>query len=152
MIKYREEQTFHPALFGLLLLLIVIIGVLDYQLSKPALADYTIVIVELFLIFILANFYKLRINITDASLEFGFGIFKKKILRKNIVSCKPFDIKFGQYFGLGIRLGWNRTILYNTRFGKAVRIKVRGKKMDYAITSNNPKRFCTALKGGSVAK
>lgn len=150
MIRYREDLVFHPILFCLLLVPILIIAVLDYQIPKTETANITLIVVEAFLIFILANFYKLKIRITDEALEFGFGIFRKKIPRTKIVSCKPFDIKFGQYLGLGIRLGWNRTVLYNTRFGKAVRIKVRGRKMDYVITSNNPKRFCAVLKGKSL--
>jgi len=146
---YEEKQNFHVVFLGFLLLLIVIIGTMDFTIYTIYPADWATVVADgtvIFLIFIFVNFRKLEIKITDDFLEFGFGIFRKKIPRKKIISCKTFEVRFGQYFGIGIRYGLNRTILYNTRFGKAVRIKLRGQKRDYVITTNNQKKFCNALK------
>jgi len=151
VIKYKESVKFDARFYGILVLLTVIIISLDFYLYSIYPPDLVTLIADstvIFLVFMLVNFRKLDIIITDRHLEFGFGIFKKRILINRIVSCKPFDVRFGQYFGIGIRYGLNNTILYNTRFGKAVRIKVKGSKRDYVVTSNNPKKLCNALRKG----
>lgn len=148
-IRYEEVQKLDKRLSALLLALILIIAVLNFVnfgFNRPNLMSVSVGLVEVFLIFILLSFLKLKIIVTDEFLEFGFGIFKKKILRKNIISCKSVEIRFGQYFGIGIRLGLNNTILYNTRFGRAVRIKVKGQQRDFVVTTDNPKKLCSTLK------
>jgi hypothetical protein len=145
-IRYEEEQTFHWALLSLLLALIFIGFVMNAEVAKPGNVTLAINLVEIFLIFMLLNFLRLKIVVTDKALEFGFGVFRKTIQRSKIVSCRPFDVRFGQYFGIGIRLGLNNTILFNTRFGKAVRIKIRGHGRDYVVTTDHPEKLCRALK------
>jgi hypothetical protein len=148
-IKYKEELSFNIGLSALLLFPIIIIAALIIMDFGLVLSDTTsfFVAIELFLIIVFWNFRKLRIIITDEFLEFGFGIFNKRFNRKEIISCKPVEIRFGHsYFGIGIRFGWNNTILYNTRFGKAVRIKVRGHQRDFVVTSDNPKKLCNVLR------
>jgi hypothetical protein len=51
-----------------------------------------------------------------------------------------------KYWGIGVRLGMDGTICYNSRFGKGVRIKIRDKRKDYVLTSNNPQALCQALR------
>lgn len=147
-MKYEEELTFDLRLNALFLLLIVIIGILIFANFGLSLTDTTafFVAIELFLIIIFWNFRKLRIIVTDEFLEFGFGIFSKRFKRKEIISCKPFEVRFGDYFGIGIRWGFNNTVLYNTRFGKAVRIKVKGHQRDFVVTTDYPKKFCNVLR------
>ncbi len=148
-IKYREELKFNIGLSALLLFPIIIIAALIIMDFGLVLSDTTsfFVAIELFLILIFWNFRKLKIRVTDESLEFGFGIFKKRFLRKDIISCKPVEIRFGHsYFGIGIRFGWNNTILYNTRFGKAVRIKIRGHQRDFVVTTDSPQKLCSILR------
>ncbi|HVP37141.1 MAG TPA: hypothetical protein VMT04_09125, partial [Terriglobales bacterium] len=105
-----------------------------------------LILVGLALIFMYANFRRLEIKIQGRFLEFGFGIFKKKIPLSNIVSCEESQVSFGRYWGIGIRLGMDGTICYNSRFGNGVRIKIKDKSKDYVLTSNNPQALCHALK------
>lgn len=98
-------------------------------------------------IFMFSNFRSLRIKVQGRLLEFGFGIFKKRIPLTDIVSCEETQVSFLRYWGIGIRLGMDGTICYNTRFGKGVRIKIKGKRKDYVLTSDNPQGLCQALKG-----
>ena len=106
-----------------------------------------LVLVGFALIFMFANFWRLEIKVQGRFLEFGFGIFKKKIPLSDIVSCEESEVSFGRYWGIGIRLGMDGTICYNTRFGKGVRIKIKDKRKDYVLTSDNPQALCQALKG-----
>lgn len=147
-IKYKETQRFHPILSGILFAMLIIIpllAMLDANISDFKVMQF-ISLPEIFLIFIWVNFIELKIVVTDEFIQFGFGLFRKKIPLNKIVSCKPYEVKFGQYFGIGIRFGFNKTILFNMRFGKAVRIKVRGSRRDYVVTTDNQKKFCAALK------
>jgi len=105
-----------------------------------------LVLLGLLFIFIFVNFRSLEIRIQGRFLEFGFGIFKKKFLLTDISSCEETKVAFSEYLGIGIRRGLDGTICYNTCFGKGVRIKVKSKKKDYVLTSNNPQALCQALK------
>ncbi|HEX9912846.1 MAG TPA: hypothetical protein VGB01_06340 [candidate division Zixibacteria bacterium] len=107
-----------------------------------------LILLGILFFFIFINFRILEIKVQGRFLEFGFGIIKKKILRSDIVSCEKSSITFWRYGGIGIRLGMDGTVCYNTRFGKGVRIKVKNKKRDYVLTSDNPQALCQALKAG----
>jgi hypothetical protein len=72
-------------------------------------------------------------------------LFRRSFKLKDIISCKPVKISFGDYLGMGIRLGWDGSIAFNTRFGNAVRIKIK-KHRDYVLTCNNPRKLCRVLK------
>jgi hypothetical protein len=106
---------------------------------------FLILLVILFF-FIFINFRILEIKVQGRFLEFRFGIIKKKILLSDIISCEESTITLWKYGGIGIRLGMDGTVCYNTRFGKGVRIKVKNKKRDYVLTSDNPQALCQALK------
>jgi len=106
-----------------------------------------LVLAGLAFIFMFSNFRSLQIKVQGRLLEFGFGIFKKRIQISDILSCEETQVSFGRYWGIGIRLGMDGTICYNTRFGKGVRIKIKGKRKDYVLTSDNPQGLCQALKG-----
>ena len=48
--------------------------------------------------------------ITTDYIEFGFGIAKKRIKRSEIVSCELYQIRFRNYLGYGVRIGFDKTI------------------------------------------
>ncbi len=106
-----------------------------------------LILIGLALVFMFANFRSLEIKVQGRFLEFGFGIFRKKIPLSDIVSCEETQVSFVRCSGIGIRLGMDGTICYNSRFGKGVRIKIRNKRRDYVLTSDNPQALCRALKG-----
>src|SRR3990170_3910056 len=98
--------------------------------------------------FMFVNFRSLEIKVQGRFLEFGFGIFRKKIPLSDIVSCEESQVSFGRYWGIGIRVGTDGTICYNSRFGKGVRIKIKDKRKDYVLTSDNPQALCQAIRTG----
>lgn len=105
-------------------------------------------LIGIILVFMFMNFRSLEIKIDGRFLEFGFGFFRKRIPLADIVSCEESPVSFTRYWGIGIRLGMDGTICYNSRFGKGVRIKVKDKRKDYVLTSNDPQALCQALKTG----
>ena len=150
-MKYYEEQRMNTWILILLIITILspLIGIYSLivypSLTTPVWVLPLLIILEGLLIFTLLNFYKLKIKVYRKHLVFSFGFFIRSFKSKNIISCKPVKIKFGDYLGIGIRLGWDGSIAFNTRFGNAVRIKIK-KHRDYVLTSNNPRKLCKALK------
>lgn len=148
---YSEKQSivwwvrvvFVVAMFGIILGLILS----PRDPNTPFWVTPFLILIGLALIFFFYNFWSLQIKVQGRLLEFGFGIFKKRIQLSDIVSCEETQVSFGRYWGIGIRLGMDGTICYNTRFGKGVRIKIKDKRKDYVLTSDNPLALCRALKG-----
>ena len=149
-MSYQEEQKSF--------IIIIAVGVftffvLPFDISKilanptnPFWVLILLIVLEVFFIFAFVNFYKLKIEINDEYLEFGFGLIKTRFQRQDIISCEPYRLRFGNYLGIGIRIGFNRTIAFNTRFGKGVRIQIKDKKRAYVLTSNDPRALCEALR------
>lgn len=91
----------------------------------------------------LVLFHSLTIEINKIRLiiKFGFGIINKKIILKDIKSCRI--VKNPWYYGWGIRItphGW----LYNISGLSAVEIQIKnGKK--YRIGTDEPKKLEHAI-------
>lgn len=114
--------------------------------TAPFWTPVLLIAMEGVFIFVFINFYKLRIKVENGFLEFSFGIIKKRFKVEDVISCEPYQLKFGNYLGMGIRFGRDGTIAYNTRFGRGVKIQVRNKKRAYVLTTNDPGALCEALR------
>ncbi|MFW0862232.1 MAG: hypothetical protein ACKKL6_01470 [Candidatus Komeilibacteria bacterium] len=90
-------------------------------------------------------FYNLKIVITEDRLEFGFGIFKKKINKGEIklVTVKKFEFK--NYWGYGIRLGrLDKSWGYIAGNDKGVYLELENKK--FFFTTDNPEQVVDLIK------
>ena len=150
-MRYQEEQKSLPII--IITLAVVAIFVLPFSIYKTLMVSTTplwisilLIVVEGVLIFVFGNFYKLRIKVDEEYLEFGFGLIKKRFKRQDIISCELYQLRFGNYLGMGIRIGFDRTIAFNTRFGRGVKIRIEGKKRAYVLTTNDPRALCGALR------
>ncbi|MDP3024857.1 MAG: hypothetical protein Q8O10_04920 [candidate division Zixibacteria bacterium] len=151
-MPYSERQNLVWWVRYLIILVFVgfILG-LSFTFSDPKTPSWVspfITILVLFFLLIFINFRTLEIKVDGRFLEFGFGIFRKKIALSDIIFCEESKVTFGKYGGIGIRWGFGGTICYNTRFGKGVRIKIKDKRKDYVLTSDNPQALCQAIKTG----
>jgi hypothetical protein len=151
MYSEKQSMVWWVKFVFILALIGIILGMVlsPQDPNTPFWVTPFLIIIGLVLIFMFANFRRLEIRVQGQFLEFGFGIFKKKIPLSDIVSCEESQVSFGRYWGIGIRLGMDGTICYNTRFGKGVRIKIKDKRKDYVLTSDNPQALCQALKAQS---
>jgi len=150
-MRYQEEQKSLPII--MIAVAVIAICVLPFSIYKtfmdpmiPLWTPILLIALEWVFIFVFANFYKLRIKVDEEYLEFGFGLIKKKFKRQDIISCEPYQLRFGNYLGMGIRIGFDRTIAFNTRFGRGVKIRIEGKKRAYVLTTNDPQALCVALR------
>lgn len=86
--------------------------------------------------------------ITAEYIEFGFGVVKKRIQRSELISCEPYQVRFRNYLGYGIRIGFDRSIAFISRSGPAVEMVLKSGKWSYVVNVNDPARICDLLSEG----
>ena len=97
--------------------------------------------VMLFIVFISVSFSWLTVLVDENYLriKFGYGIFKKNILIKEIASVKT--VKNHWYYGWGIRVWfWPKMWIYNVSGFDAVEIKLKNGKT-FRIGTDEPKKL-----------
>ena len=104
-----------------------------------------ILAVMILIIFILSSFSLLTIMIDENNLQikFGYGIFKKRYLIRDIISAKV--VKNHWYYGWGIRY-WvpRRMWVYNVSGFDAVEIEMRNGRIK-RIGTDEPQKLESAL-------
>ncbi len=149
-MRYQEEQKSIPIIIGMGIGAVIALPLGIYSTfvdpTTPFWAPILLIVMEGAFIFLFINFYKLSIKVENGLLEFGFGIINKRFRVEDVVSCQPYQLKFGKVLGIGIRLSTDGAVVYNTRFGKGVKIQIKDKKLAYVLTSKNPESLCEALK------
>ena len=95
------------------------------------------------------NFRGLRIIITSEYLNVNYGIFNhKNIPLQEITGCEETKANFKRYGGIGVRLGWDGSVAYNTDFGEAVKLILR-KGRPFVFSTRNPQKICNLIEGYS---
>jgi|GEM_PF-873814 hypothetical protein len=144
---YRENVHFSPGVALLVLVLIILyiaitIGAIVKHIDTTAIVFG---IIAVLLLALLANFWRLVFVITEDKLAFGFGFIKKTFDLSDLVSCEPYALTFGNYYGYGIRFGRDGTIAYNTRNGPGIKLVINGVAKPYVISVNNSGYVCKLL-------
>ena len=68
------------------------------------------------------NINKLDINTNTERIEVRYGLMKKVIPMKEIVSYEPHIAGFHLYGGIGIRRGIDGSLAFTTSFGNSMKI------------------------------
>ncbi len=157
-VVHEETQKF-SLMMGLLVLgsMVIIGAYLVIQWQKGVLSElstWPYIFLGLILIldiFFIANFYQLKIILTNDRLIFGFGILRRKIKLSDIkeITLEKFD--FQRYMGYGVRTGRDKSIGYVARNSDGIRLKVANQK-DFFITSDDASRLKSMIEsqlGGS---
>ena len=101
--------------------------------------------VMILILLILASFGSLQVIIdeTYVRIKFGYGIYQKKFLLRNVISAKT--VKNRWYYGWGIRGWlWPKMWVYNVSGFDAVEIKLKNGKT-YRIGTDEPKKLEQAI-------
>lgn len=139
-MTYTHTQTGYlaiVALFGV----VACFGIILAQF-----ANFTTLIVMLLIIFVVASFTSLTVTIDEdyLRLKFGYGLFRKRFLLRDIASAEA--VKNHWYYGWGIRLWfWPYMVIYNVSGLDAVAITMHGGKR-YRIGTDEPKELEQALR------
>ncbi len=144
MVRYKEKQLCKWAFLFQMIIVFIIYAHITFS-SPYWVSRLFLPILEVFFTIFFVNFLYLRIKIDCKYLVFGFGVIRNKIFLDDIISCEETEIKFSNYLGYGIRLGRDGSIAYNIRSGKGIRLKIKGKKREYVVSTDNAGKICEIL-------
>jgi len=140
-MEYKHTQIGYLMIFTLIAIAALYGVILTQAGMNPA-----VIAVMAFVIVVIASFASLSVIIDKSHLriKFGYGIFRKKILIKEITSAKA--VRNHWYYGWGIRLWmWPYMWIYNVSGFDAVEITMKdGKK--YRIGTDEPNVLERAIK------
>ena len=151
---YREVVYYRAWTYAAMLALIVLYLVVGVPAAREGMKSTAVIfiLVAVALVLVFINFWRLELVITEGTVGFGFGVIKKRFPRSSITSCEPYELKFSNYIGYGIRRGLDGTTAYNTRNGPGVRLTIDGRSRPYVISVNNPEQVCRILSGGGETR
>ncbi len=132
--------------------LYTLISNLVYTPDKVTIVELIVsVILISAMFFILANFFQLKLTMTDHYIEAKYGIFKKKVALKDILSLKPHEYKFSDFWGWGIRGNFKGTVAYNIPGddykGLLIEYKSGNKDKKLFISSREPEKIAGLYNG-----
>ncbi len=150
MTTYKHTQIGYLMLVVTLAVLVLFAWAQITSRTEPPSADsgtnLLVTAVMALILFILASFATLTTLIDENYLriKFGYGIFQKKFLLREITSAQ--QVKNHWYYGWGIRLWlWPYKWIYNVSGFDAVEITMRNGKT-YRIGTDVPKELEAAIK------
>lgn len=144
-----EERSGFGLWFKLLMYPLVVLYAVVFA-GSLALGNYGIAIpfAAVLIVFILmvTVFARLSFSVTNVEVSFGYGIFGKKFLLSDVNECKPFDVRFSNYHGYGIRYGRDGSVAYITHSGPGVKIDIKGAKRPFVVSVEHPEKICKIIK------
>ena len=150
MTMYKHTQVGYLMLVVALAVLVIFAWAQITARAEPPSVDsgtnFAVTAMMVLIVFVLASFTKLTTSIDENCLriKFGYGIFRKKFLIKEIVSARI--VKNHWYYGWGIRVWfWPYMWIYNVSGFDAVEIIMRNGKI-YRIGTDTPSKLETAIK------
>lgn len=139
--NYKHTQI------GYLILFILAGLTLLFEFIKSQVGNLSAIsVLMVIILFVLASFVSLQVRIDEENLrvKFGYGIFKKRFILKEIESVKIVKNKW--YYGWGIRVWfWPRMIIYNVSGFDAVELVMKNGNI-YRIGTDQPQELEEAIK------
>lgn len=148
---YREVNYFGLWFYLAMVVLIALYSVVAIgYIRKRQFRDVLFFLgIDILLVAILINFFRLTFEITENHVRFRFGIIGKEFEMARIMECSPCKISFWNYLGYGIRFGFDGSVAYNTRTGIGVKFLVNGLKRPYVVSVSDPGRVCDLIKAAT---
>ncbi|MFH1591041.1 MAG: DUF3093 family protein [archaeon] len=146
-VLYSERQPFTILVMIMITVIIVVLStsLLVERGVDDTESNLTLAVMSIMFVGILLVFRELRIELTETELWFGFWKFGKRVPLDSVEECSMHPIKWGNYMGMGIRRGWDGSWCYNTRFGQAIRVKIKDKKSFYVVTVDKPEKLVSLV-------
>jgi hypothetical protein len=145
-MNYKHTQIGHLMISILFIIILFFYFIIKRKLSLLPLEEaYFTDFIILIIIFIVASFITLQVIIDEKYIrvKFGYGIFSKKLLLKEIISAK--QVKNKWYYGWGIRYWfWKKMTIYNVSGFDAVEIKMKNGNI-YRIGTDEPENLEYAI-------
>ena len=138
----------HTQIGNLVIAILVIMIIHFTYIANLTSYELSLIIILAIVAFILISFSSLTVQVTTTKIKikFGWGIFRKTFLLKDIASVK--QVKNKWYYGWGIRY-WSRPKMwiFNVSGFDAIELRMKNKKI-YRIGTNEPQSLEYAIKQG----
>lgn len=148
-MKYKHTQIGYLIIIITLIMLVFFAWLENSARAESPLydsgANFAITSTMVSIIFILASFFSLQVNIDQKHLriKFGYGIYQKKFLLQDMISAKA--VKNRWYYGWGIKVCfWPKMWIYNVSGFDAVEIVMKNGRI-YRIGTDEPKKLEQAI-------
>lgn len=148
-MKYKHTQIAYLMIILMLIVLVFFAWVnITARAETPSYdsgTNFAVTSIMVLILFVLASFVSLQVRIDEKylRLKFGYGLYGKKFLLKDIVSAKA--VKNPWYYGWGIHMWfWPKMWIYNVSGFDAIEIKMKNGKI-YRIGTDEPKKLAEAL-------
>jgi len=100
-------------------------------------------------LFVGLSFTQFVVTVTQSRLVLAFGVFKKTIARRSIISTEPTFIRLSDSGGYGVRRGRDRAWYWVSTGGPGLKVEVSDAQSDkvqaYVFNSNHPRRLGNIL-------
>jgi len=150
MVSYKHTQTGYLILVVTLVVLVLFVwAYLTARAETPSVdsgTNFAFTALMVLILLVLASFITLTVSIDETYLriKFGYGIFNKKFLLKEIVSAKI--VKNHWYYGWGVRVWfWPYMRIYNVSGFKALEIAMRNGRI-YRLGTDVPDQLEAAIR------
>jgi hypothetical protein len=149
MTLYKHTQIGYQMLIVTLAVLVLFTWVqITARAESPSVdsgTNFAVTAIMAFILFILASFATLTVDIDENYLriKFGYGIFRKSFLLNDVSSVKA--VKNHWYYGWGIRIWfWPYMWIYNISGFNAVEITLKNGKI-YRIGTDESEKLNQAI-------
>jgi len=152
-VVYRESTVSRVSFWitvtavGLLVLGVVLWG--DFRTAEGRTVFWSCTVAASVALFVGLCFTQLVVTVTQSRLVLAFGVFKKTIARRYVISTEPTFIRLSDSGGYGIRRGRDRVWYWVSVGGAGLKIEVADSKSDrvqaYVFTSTHPERLGNIL-------
>lgn len=149
-ILYTESvpiSIFVTIVITLLILLSIITAIVTLlKTSDNKIVTISIsVTASVFFSFIWLNFRVLKIRVTNSVVEVKYGIFNKKDIQlKNLVKIEVARSEFKNYWGFGVRIGFDGSLAFTTDFKDAIRLLYSNNKI-FLFSTRKPQKLAELL-------
>jgi len=145
--EWVRQSTLIILLISLVLVILVSTAI-STSLLEPQSSALTLslcITLSVFFIFIGINFRGIQITITKDIIEVKYGwLSKKTFVIKDLESCEVTEASFKNYIGIGVRIGFDSSLAFTTRFGEAVKLTNQDDR-SFVFTTNNGQEICDVL-------
>jgi len=97
------------------------------------------------LVFVTVNFSRLKIKITGSELDISYGVFHRRIPRSAIKKVSDIKLTFMNTGGIGIRMSSLGCTVYNSRWGKALKVERNDGGSPVGFSADNPEQVKSIL-------
>jgi len=137
--------TWTTIALGLLICALTPLAVLQlFAISREPLLPWFYGGLDLIFVAVYLNFRALTVSITESDVRVAFGLIRKTIHVRDIVSVEPVTTSFGMYGGYGVRFGGDGALAFTMSYGDGVMIRMK-RGRPFVFTTENQGRVLELL-------